>query len=276
LPVPGCPASGGTVISVPTPHPERPLYRLVADELRRRIHAGALPPGSLLPAESALIAEFRTSRGTIREAIRLLREEGLVVTEHGRGSYVRPVLPVRRLGSDRYRREVDQVRGDLPPMTSFTADRQLTWSDYHLDRAFREVSASAAVAELFDVEPGTELLERRFVFHAAGTPQQLSTSYYLLALVAGTPVADPANEPWPGGNTAQLCSLGIEITAVRERVKARMPLPDEADALRMAAGVPVVTVTRQTYAGPRVVEAAVDIVMPADRIELDYWIDLTP
>jgi GntR family transcriptional regulator len=33
-------------------------------------------------------------------------------------------------------------------------------------------------------------------------------------------------------------------------------------------------ITRQTYADERVVEAAVDIVIPADRVELDYWIDL--
>jgi GntR family transcriptional regulator len=36
-----------------------------------------------------------------------------------------------------------------------------------------------------------------------------------------------------------------------------------------------VTLTRQTYAGERVVEVAHDIVIPADRVELDYYIDLT-
>jgi GntR family transcriptional regulator len=94
-------------------------------------------------------------------------------------------------------------------------------------------------------------------------------------MVAGTPVADPDNEPWPGGNTAQLFSLGVTITGVRERVRARMPLRDEIEALRIPGGVPVLTITRQTYAGERVVEVAVDIVIPADRAELDYWIDLT-
>jgi GntR family transcriptional regulator len=38
--------------------------------------------------------------------------------------------------------------------------------------------------------------------------------------------------------------------------------------------VPVVTITRQTFAGERVVEVASDIVIPGDRVELDYWIDL--
>lgn len=269
------PTVGGTVIDVPTPHPERPRYRLLADELRRRILAGVIPPGTLLPSEAALMAEFGVARGTIREALRLLRDEGLVVTEHGRGTIVRPALPVRRLASDRYRAELDQLTGDQPPATSFTATLGIAWEDYRLDREFREVPATSALAELLDVEPGTMLLERMFVFHASGQPQQMSTSYYPLDLVAGTPVADPANEPWPGGNTAQLYSLGVTITAVRERVRARMPMPDEMDTLRMPAGVPVITITRQTYAGERVVEVAVDIVIPADRVELDYVIDLT-
>lgn len=230
--------------------------------------------GTLLPSETVLMAEFQVARGTVRDAIRLLRDEGLVATEHGRGTIVRPELPVRRLASDRYRAELEQLTQGAAPATSFTATQGVGWADYQLDREFREVPATAALAELFEVERATMLLERQFVFRAGGQPQQMSTSYLLLDMVAGTPVADPANEPWPGGNTAQLFSLGVLITHVRERVRARMPLPDEQETLRIPSGVPVVAITRQTYAGDRVVEAAVDIVIPADRVELDYRIDL--
>lgn len=266
---------GGTVIHVPTPHPARPRYRMVADELRRRIEAGAIPPGSLLPSETALIEEFGVSRGTVREAIGLLRVEGVIVTEHGRGSYIRPAMPVRRVASERYRRELDQLRGDGPPETSFTVDRGLPWAHYQLEKDFRELPAPPELAELFDVEVGTAVVERRFVFRAHGVPQQMSTSCLLLEMVAGTPVADPDREPWPGGNIAQLYSLGITVTGIRERVRARMPAAEELATLRLPSGVPVVTVTRQTYAGDRVVEVATDIVIPADRVELEYWIDVT-
>ena len=61
----------------------------------------------------------------------------------------------------------------------------------------------------------------------------------------------------------------------RERVRARMPLTEESDLLEIAPGVPVLTLTRRMFAGERVVEAAVDIVIPADRVELEYEIDLT-
>ncbi|RKN51335.1 GntR family transcriptional regulator [Micromonospora endolithica] len=248
-------------------------YRQVADALRRRILAGVIPPGALLPSESSLMAEFSVARGTVREALGLLRTEGLVVSEKGRGTYARPVMPVRRLGSERYQVELEQVRkGELG--TSFTADHQVAWSAYTLDRDFRETPAAAAVAELFDVSAGTMLLERRFVFRTHGVPQQMSTSYLLLEMVAGTSVADPANEPWPGGNTSQLHSLGHAITGIREQVRARMPATDEVETLRIPGGVPVIVITRQTYAAERVVEVA-DIVIPADRVSLDYSIDLT-
>lgn len=265
---------GGTVTDVPTPH-ERPRYRAVAAELRRRIAAGVIPPGALLPPEAALMDEFGVSRGTIREALGLLRVEGLILTARGRGTQVRPVLPVRRLAADRYRRELERARNPgAEPGTSFTADQGIGWRDYQLDKEFREAPASPAWAELLQVEPGTPLLERRFVFRAHGTPEQMSTSCYPLELVAGTGITDPANEPWPGGNIAQLATLGVWVTQVRELVRARMPMPDEAETLQIPTGVPVLAITRVMMAGARPVEAA-DIVRPADRAELAYEIDLS-
>lgn len=264
--------SRGSVIHVSTPHAK---YRALADELRRRIAAGLLPPGAPLPSETALINESGLSRGMVREAIKLLRDEGLVITEQGRGSYVRPILPVRRIGSDRYRADVEQLGDAIPPATSFTRDQHIPWSDFRLDREFAEVPATPTLAEMFGVEPGTMLLERRFVFHAAGQPQQMSVTNYLLDMVAGTPIADPANEPWPGGNINQLRTLGLVVTGVRERVRARRAMTDECETLRIGVGDPVITITRLTYVGERVVEVAHDIVIPADRVELDYWIDLT-
>jgi GntR family transcriptional regulator len=261
------------MIAVPTPA-ERPRYHQVADELRRRIRAGALPPGAPLPSESSLMQEFTASRGTVRQAVALLRSEGHVITEKGRGTYVRPVLPKRRLGADRYSSAPSTLSTRDGRDTSFTLDQRIEWSAYQLDPTFDEVPADDATAHLFGVEPGTPLLRRHFVFRAHGVPQQVSTSSYVLDTVRDTPVADPTNEPWPGGSIAQLRSLGIRVTGVRELVRSRMPTADEAATLHIPAGVPVVTITRQMFAGDRVVEVANDIVIPGDRVELDYWIDV--
>ena len=62
------------------------LYRQIAASLRQRIDTGVLPPGSRLPNEEALRQHYGTSRITIRNAIQLLADDGLVEKHHGKGT----------------------------------------------------------------------------------------------------------------------------------------------------------------------------------------------
>lgn len=64
------------------------LVSRVADDLRSRLAAGDLPPGSRLPTETELAAEFDVSRPTVRAALRELEALGLVRTQHGVGTFV--------------------------------------------------------------------------------------------------------------------------------------------------------------------------------------------
>lgn len=66
-----------------------PLYEQVANEIERRIQAGVLQPGQLIPSELSMQQEFGVARGTARKAVEVLRERGLVVTIPQRGTYVR-------------------------------------------------------------------------------------------------------------------------------------------------------------------------------------------
>lgn len=253
----------------------QPRYQQIADDLRRRITSGVLPAGAPLASETEMVTEYGAARETVRKAMATLRAEGLISTAKARGSFVRPRWPVRRLGMDRYRVETQQ-RDEQPAdkATSFTKDQGIDWSAYTMDKTFTEVPADDQLAELLRVDPGEPLLRRHFVFRSHGVPQQISTSYLLLDMVGGTPVADPANEPWPGGNIAQLATLGVRVDQVREQVRTRMPTPDEARTLGIGDSVPVLTITRTMLAAGRPVEAAVDIVLPGDRVELDYIIDV--
>jgi GntR family transcriptional regulator len=61
--------------------------RQVADVLRRQLRHGAFP-GGVLPAEPRLVEEFRTSRNTVRDALDLLRDEGLIERCPGVGTTV--------------------------------------------------------------------------------------------------------------------------------------------------------------------------------------------
>ena len=66
-----------------------PKYAQVVTEIPQRIERGDYPPGSLLPSEHQLVAEFGVSRPTIVKSLAILRQEGWIDTQQGRGSFVR-------------------------------------------------------------------------------------------------------------------------------------------------------------------------------------------
>lgn len=68
--------------------PELYKWEHVANVLRERIRTGVYPPGTLL-SEVQLMTEFDVARGTIRQAMRVLKDESLIITKRGKGSIVR-------------------------------------------------------------------------------------------------------------------------------------------------------------------------------------------
>ena len=71
-------------------HAAGPLYLQVARTLREDIVNGSYPVGSQLPTEEELRARFSVSRFTVREALRRLRDDGLVASRQGAGTVVVP------------------------------------------------------------------------------------------------------------------------------------------------------------------------------------------
>jgi GntR family transcriptional regulator len=67
-------------------------YVQVADHLQARISAGNLAPGARMPGEQALREEYGVALGTIRKALRVLRERGVVVTTPSLGTFINPEL----------------------------------------------------------------------------------------------------------------------------------------------------------------------------------------
>lgn len=66
----------------------RPKWRQVAAILKARIADGTYPPGSRVPSVVQLCGEFSIAAVTAQKVMRSLREEGLIRTEPGMGSYV--------------------------------------------------------------------------------------------------------------------------------------------------------------------------------------------
>lgn len=71
------------------PMSEIPVYRQLANLLREQIEDGRLAPGQVLPSEQTLMDQHQISRDTVRNAVKVLVDEGIVERVQGKGSFVR-------------------------------------------------------------------------------------------------------------------------------------------------------------------------------------------
>ncbi|HAO2891898.1 TPA: winged helix-turn-helix transcriptional regulator, partial [Escherichia coli] len=67
------------------------LRERIADLIREQ----ALRPGDKLPTEAQLTARFKISRPALREALKLLEQDGLIYVEHGRGRFVSAISAIQ-------------------------------------------------------------------------------------------------------------------------------------------------------------------------------------
>jgi DNA-binding GntR family transcriptional regulator len=82
-----------------TPDREGAAYRQLAAVLRDRIRNGELPPGRRMPSEKDLHDEFGLARETVRRAMAVLRQEGLIEIRQGHGTFVVDTPPRVELGA---------------------------------------------------------------------------------------------------------------------------------------------------------------------------------
>jgi GntR family transcriptional regulator len=131
---------------VPDPSDPRPPYLAVADRLKERIAAGEFAQGSPLPSGRELAGEYAVAPNTVLSAIRQLRDEGLVIAQQGRGTFVRDGA-VERLqdgGSPEFRLlsgKLDTISAAMESLTVRVRDLE------HAAQATRprEVTASSSV-----------------------------------------------------------------------------------------------------------------------------------
>jgi GntR family transcriptional regulator len=252
----------GRVLVAPSIDPADPraVYQRIAHDLRTQILSGDLPPGSALPSETELVRRYGSSRGPVRQAISLLRSEGLIDSHQGRGVFVRQRPTTRRLSIEGV---ADRTNGALDSVEDVDGRLEVL--------RYTPTAAPAEVADRLALPAGTRVLARRFRFFVEDRPALLSDSYIPYDLVKGTPVEDPENEPWPGGMLAQLRSLGIDVREITEDVATRTPTPDEVHELGLRPGTPVFEVTRTIHATDRPV-ATSRLVIAGDRYVLSYRI----
>jgi GntR family transcriptional regulator len=85
-------------VQVPIRIDQRPLYAQAGEALRSLVQRGGYAPGDRLPSEIELSQQLGISRPTLREALRLLEEDGSIVRRHGVGTFVAHSQPVIESG----------------------------------------------------------------------------------------------------------------------------------------------------------------------------------
>ena len=245
---------------------------VIAAQLRERIQQGLLQPGDRLPTMEELVAQHGVSRQTARQALNLLKAEGLAEYRGGRaGTVVREMHP-RRLLRDRSveRDELGYYSGK-----SVQHWRALPHPAGEQTRVGR-APAPADIAELLNVPPGELVTVRRRIIGDPGQPElrQLADSWIAPWIEEELPAL--AGKTGLGGMYDRIEEWADRPLSWREEVSARMPSPDEAEALLMpSTGVPILRAIRTTLLAergrktPRAVEVQ-DIRMSAALFAVGY------
>lgn len=230
-------------------------YEQIADELRRAIDDGSLPPGTKLPPMRELATTHGVSTRTIVEATRLLLSEGRL-TSRQRGSIVVRARPeIIRMAHSYY-------HGAAGKGSPWRADMAAQGRVGDWESHSEPVQAPPAIAERLAIEPGERTMRTNYVFRADGEPVYLSTSWEPLALTLGTPIVLPEAGPHAGaGVQDRMALIGHRPTRRREEILPHTLTITEADLLGLHPGAAVVLTQRTYYDGDMPLETA-DIVYP--------------
>jgi len=243
---------------------DKPPYRQIAGMLREAINSNQLAAGERLPSEAALIEHFGVARMTVRQAVQELRSEGLVISEHGRGVFVRPSPPIRRLASDRFARQ-HRAAGKA----AFTVEAEKSGFTAQVDHiTVTREKPDSVVAERLRLSEDDDVVVRSRRYLADGRPIETAISYIPATFAQGTTIEQ--TDTGPGGIYARLEEAGHKLARFTEEVGARMPTPEERRALQLPAGAPVLTVVRTAYDTNDVAVEVCDTVKVASAYLLEY------
>lgn len=254
------------------PDQDLPPYRRIADDLRTAITAGKLAPGEKLESENELKDRYGTTRVTVRKALSLLKADGLLISEQGRGVFVRqqPRVRLQTTGANFRERRSTGVSN----FTAEAAAQGLRAQQRIL--AVERVPAPPEVAERLGLPAGASVIVRRRAFFIDDEPMQLVDGYYPEGLFTGSPVEAPRRIA--GGTSALIEDpagpVGQRIVRFVEDLEIRMPTPSEVGALRIPPGVPLARVLRSTLVEDGRVVEVLDSRVPSDRHLFQYVIDV--
>jgi GntR family transcriptional regulator len=231
-----------------------PKYQRIAAALRADIRSGEHQPGDRLPAETALMERFGVSLPTLRQALGVLRAEGLIESRHGLGTFVRVDRRLTRRSRHRY----GASRG-RPGLLTVHLRHEITYAG--------RGEVPAHIAEAMNAEPGSEVVIRRRSLYdrETGRLEELGASYLPLDVAAGTYLETPDVVPKALFQCVEDLT-GRRYAHARDLLVARLASAEEAAQFDIATGSPVVhLVHAATDPDGEVLEVS-ESIWPADRL----------
>jgi len=246
------------------PTSDRPVYKQIADGLRARIRSGEYGPGTRIPSEAQLVSDFGVARMTVRQGLAVLQQEGLVEVVRGKGMFVPQPAPVLRMGNSRFSRAARRAgKGALAAEAEALG---LSWRSELLEECTLDLPP--VVAEVLGEPRGVVKRRRMWV---ADVPTQLADSYLPASL--DDEIGWSRGEQAPGGVYGLLEKNGHLITRFREDLVSRSATPEEAVALHIPPGAPVMALVRYAMDRDGRVLEYFDSVAVGDRHRYLYEFD---
>lgn len=211
-----------------------PLWEQVRGDLVRRVRDGEFTDE--FPGELTLVEEYAVSRHTVREALRDLRQAGMVSGERGRTS--------RLTGPA----EIDQAMGTLYSLFSAVEEAGQTQRSIVLRR---DIRSDGVVAERLSLEPSTPLFYLERVRLASDRPLALDR-VWMPAEVAAPLLEVDFTETALYEQLRTRC--GISLTGGREHLRAVVPTRAERVMLEMPTSIAALAIERLGFDGGRPLE----------------------
>jgi GntR family transcriptional regulator len=222
-------------------------YQRIADELRRQVQGGEYGAGRLLPSEADLSRTFEASRVTVRRALEVLRDEGLVDSRQGFGWFV----------------AADPVRQSLGRLG--TIESQLAEDGIESERRVLEFRFTRSPARVRGILGADTVLRVRRLNLADGQPFAIVTVWCPEQLGAELSRADVARTPF-----YEL--IGVPLGGAVQTIGAALASESEGDLLGVPPGSPVLRCERVTRSVDDVPVLLSEHVFPAHLTE--FVVDL--
>jgi GntR family transcriptional regulator len=233
-----------------------PLYIQIRNLLRERIRLGEWAAEEPMPTEEELVAHFRVSRTTVRQAMSDLANEGLVVRHAGRGTFARqPLMVVRMQQWHSLTTDIAQ-RGLRPSKATLTVEK---------------LDARAEIAHRASELAEGDILHIQSVRYADGVPIVVLDNYFPFELCRFLTELD-LDDPDLSIERA-LSEHGIELARANGEISATTASKREAKHLDIKPGSPLVEIATKTYnADGRVVEYSRGVIV-TERYPLALYSD---